>query len=165
MRVILLRHVPALGLAALLAGCATPAPMPGPPPAPVSVPVVQPIPGQRPVEDAAPPAPGFIPPEVMRGPGLDGVIREGPNHLIRQFGQPRLDVMEGDARKLQFADTPCVLDVFLYPLQPGGEPRSTWAEARRASDGAAVDLLACMQALRETRGQRRDGPAIEGERE
>ncbi len=152
-------------LAAALAGCATPppAPAPGPPPAPVSVPVVQPLPGQRQPEDVAPPAPGFIPPEVMRGPGLDGVIREGPNHLIRQFGQPRLDVTEGDARKLQFAGTPCVLDVFLYPLRPGGEPQSTWAEARRASDGAAVDLLACMQALRETRGRRGDG--AEGERE
>jgi hypothetical protein len=77
-------------------------------------------------------------------------------------------VTEGDLRKLQFAATPCVLDVFFYPLRPGGDPQSTWLEARRASDGEAVDLLACMQALRESgregRG-RRDGPAIEGERE
>ena len=160
-----LRRPAALLLAATLAGCTTTAPPPPPPPAPVAVPVVQPLPGQRPQEDVAPPAPGFIPPEIMRGPGLDGVIREGPNHLIRQFGQPRLDVTEGDARKLQFAGTPCVLDVFLYPLRPGGDPQSTWLEARRASDGAAVDLLSCMQALRETRGERRDGPAIEGERE
>jgi hypothetical protein len=160
-----LRLPAALLLVAVLAGCTTTAPPPPPPPAPVSVPVVQPLPGQRPPEDTAPPAPGFIPPEIMRGPGLDGVIREGANHLIRQFGQPRLDVTEGDARKLQFAGRPCVLDVFLYPLRPGGDPQSTWLEARRASDGAAVDLLACMQALRETRGERRDGPAIEGVRE
>lgn len=158
-----LRFPAALMLAALLAGCATPAPAP-PPPAPVATPVVQPLPGPRPVEESAPPAPGFIPPEIMRGPGLDGVIREGPGHLIRQFGQPRLDVTEGDARKLQFAGAPCVLDVFFYPLRPGGDPQSTWAEARRASDGAAVDLLACMQALRETRGERR-GDGAEGERE
>lgn len=150
------RIAPLLVLATALAGCTTSAPPPPPRTAPVSVPVVQPLPGQRPVEDVAPPAPGFIPPEVMRGPGLDGVIREGPNHLIRQFGQPRLDVTEGDARKLQFAGTPCVLDVFLYPLRPGGEPQSTWLEARRASDGAAVDLLACMQALREIRGRSGD---------
>lgn len=150
-----LRLPATLLLAALLAGCTTTTapPPPARPPAQVSVPVVQPLPGQRPPEDTAPPAPGFIPPEIMRGPGLDGVIREGPNHLIRQFGQPRLDVTEGDARKLQFAGTPCVLDVFLYPLRPGGDPQSTWLEARRASDGAAVDLLACMQALRELRGR------------
>ncbi|MEO5705428.1 MAG: hypothetical protein ABIT10_13540 [Alteraurantiacibacter sp.] len=151
-------------LALLLAGCATPAPAPAPPP--VSRPVVQPLPGVvPPPAEAPPPVEGFRTPDIMRGAGLDGVIREGPNSLIRQFGTPRLDVTEGDLRKLQFAGTPCVLDVFLYPLQSGGEPRSTWLEARRASDGEAVDLLACMQALREGRGRRGDGPTIEGERE
>lgn len=165
------RPLGATALALLLAGCATPSPAPAPSrPPPVSVPVVQPLPGVRPpVDDTPPQAEGFIMPQVMRGAGLDGVIREGPNSLIRQFGQPRLDVTEGDMRKLQFAGTPCVLDVFLYPLQQGGEPRSTWLEARRASDGEAVDLLACMQGLRELgregRGRGGDGPGIEGERE
>lgn len=152
----------ATALALLLAGCATPAPAPPP----ISRPVVQPLPGVvPPPAEAPPPVAGFRMPDIMRGAGLDGVIREGPNSLMRQFGQPRLDVTEGDMRKLQFADTACVLDVFLYPLRPGGDPQSTWLEARRASDGEAVDLLSCMQALREGRGRRSDGPAIEGERE
>lgn len=153
MRLIYLPFAAVSALALLLAGCVTPSPTPAPPP--ISRPVVQPIPGVLPPpSNTPPPAEGFRMPDIMRGAGLDGVIREGPNNLMRQFGQPRLDVTEGDMRKLQFAGTPCVLDVFLYPLRPGGDPQSTWLEARRASDGAAVDLLACMQALREGRGRR-----------
>jgi len=41
-----------------------------------------------------------------------------------------------------------VMDIFLYPLRPDAEPVATWIETRRASDGAEVDRLACMQALR-----------------
>jgi hypothetical protein len=63
------------------------------------------------------------------------------------FGNPRLDVREGDTRKLQFAGRACVLDVFLYPLNPGSEPVATFVEARRASDGADVDKPSCVAAL------------------
>ncbi len=83
----------------------------------------------------------------MEGPGLGGIIREPAAVLTRRFGEPRLNVREGDMRKLQFSGQACVLDVFLYPLAPGAEPVATWVEARRASDGAAVDRLACIQAL------------------
>ncbi|WP_231638808.1 hypothetical protein [Aurantiacibacter marinus] len=86
-------------------------------------------------------------PQIMEGPGLGGIIREEAGTLQRRFGQPRLDVVEGDMRKLQFAGEACVLDVFLYPLAQGAVPVATWVEARRASDGAAVDRLACIQAL------------------
>lgn len=77
------------------------------------------------------------------------MIREDAADIARQFGTPRLDVREGDMRKLQFVSSACVLDIYLYPLRPGGEPVATWLQARRASDGAEVDRLACMQALRE----------------
>lgn len=86
-------------------------------------------------------------PEVLEGPGLAGIIRQPASALVGRFGQPRLDTPEGDMRKLQFRSEACVLDVYLYPLAPGGEPVATWLEARRASDGAAVDRLACIQAL------------------
>lgn len=131
----------------LLAACATSQPQGGPAPQPTPAPSpVRP----RPVPSEAPPPPvaGFRMPEIMRGPGLDGVVRESATSLLRQFGTPRLDVAEGDMRKLQFAGQACVLDIYLYPLRPEAEPVSTWLEARRASDGAEVDLLACMQALR-----------------
>ncbi len=87
-------------------------------------------------------------PEIMQGPGLSGVIREGASSLISQFGPPRLDVSEGDMHKLQFSSGACVMDIFLYPLRPDAEPVATWIETRRASDGREVDQLACIQALR-----------------
>lgn len=100
-----------------------------------------------PPSDPAPPTSGFIPPPLMRAPGLENVIGVGEAQLERRFGKPRLDVIEGDARKLQFAGEPCVLDIFLYPLRPGADPVATHIEARRASDGLDVDRAACVKAL------------------
>lgn len=85
---------------------------------------------------------------VQTLPGLEGVIGAGPAELTRQFGTPRLDVIEGDARKLQFASTACVLDVYLYPSERGREVQATYVDARRASDGQDVDRAACVAALR-----------------
>ncbi|MBB5732011.1 hypothetical protein FHS61_001015 [Altererythrobacter atlanticus] len=87
----------------------------------------------------------------MDSAGLDGVIRQDRAGLVQQFGQPRLDVAEGDMRKLQFAGQACVLDIFLYPLRPAGEPVATHVEARRASDGRDVDRAACARALQRER--------------
>lgn len=135
----------------LLSACATgprfpPQEVP-PPPRPVEettqVPPTRP-PVTRPIA-------GVPAPQIMEGPGLGGIIREPAAVLTRRFGEPRLDVREGDMRKLQFTGQACVLDVFLYPLAPGAEPVATWLEARRSSDGANVDRLACIQAL-STRG-------------
>ena len=95
-----------------------------------------------------PPPPSFENPSVMQLPGLEGVIGETAEQLTRSFGQPQLDVREGDARKLQFAGSPCVLDVYLYPVSRGAAPTATHIEARRASDGFEVDRVACVKALR-----------------
>jgi len=84
----------------------------------------------------------------MREPGLDGVIGARAQSLVRMFGQPQLDVREGEARKLQFAGEACVLDVFLYPLRQGAEPEATWVEARRRSDGLDVNRGSCVAALK-----------------
>lgn len=96
----------------------------------------------------APPARGFIPPQIMRGAGLEDVSGASATRLLNLFGPPALDVPEGDARKLQFRGRECVLDVFLYPLRPGGEPSATWIEARRPDNGADVDRAGCIAALR-----------------
>jgi hypothetical protein len=87
-------------------------------------------------------------PQIQRLPGLEDVIERDAASLARRFGDPRLDVREGDMRKLQFAGEPCVLDVFLYPLREGQEPVATYVEARRASDGQEVDRASCVAALR-----------------
>ena len=82
-------------------------------------------------------------------PGLEGVIGADARSLAQQFGKPRLDVIEGDARKLQFSGRPCVLDVYLYPPKQGADPRATYVDARRESDGQDVDRAACVAALRQ----------------
>ena len=93
------------------------------------------------------------PPQVMAVPGVDGVIGATSGELARQFGPARLDVWEGDARKLQYAGSACVLDIFLYPSAAGREPQATYVEARRASDGQEVDRAACIGALRRGSGR------------
>jgi len=100
-----------------------------------------------PTRAVRPPVAGFRAPGIQRLPGLESVLEQDAANLSRLFGAPRLDVREGDAQKLQFAGTACVLDVYLYPLEQGGTPVATHVEARRASDGAEVDRAACVQAL------------------
>lgn len=140
-----------LSIAALclaLAGCggsdnapvrSTPRPRPAPRPVAVRPPVRQPI------HRAPPPA------QVHALPGLEGVIGATTSELARQFGTPRLDVWEGDARKVQYSGTACVLDIYLYPSAAGREPQATYVDARRASDGQDVDRAACVAALKRGR--------------
>ena len=78
--------------------------------------------------------------------GLESVIGKDISALKRQFGEPRLDVVEVYGRKLQFVGKPCILDAFLYPENKGGREVVTYVDARR-SDGAAVDRAACIEAL------------------
>lgn len=115
-----------------------------PPPrtGPAQVPPTRPAP--PPVQQSADP----MAPRVMQLPGLEGVIGASVGELQRQFGAARLDVYEGDARKLQFVGDACVLDVYLYPLRRGAEPTATYVDARRPSDALDVDRAACVAALR-----------------
>jgi hypothetical protein len=141
-----------LALTLVGAGCTTisvPTPPPPAAPAPPSPQAESQVPPTRPTPPLVthPRAPA-----IMRLPGLEAVIEQNAESLVRRFGAPRLDVREGDMRKLQFAGEPCVLDVFLYPLQEGGEPVATHVEARRASDGQEVDRAACVAALRRRAG-------------
>ena len=88
-------------------------------------------------------------PQMQAAPGLDGVLGATADELTGRFGTARLDVWEGDARKLQFTGAACVLDVFLYPEAPGREPEASWIDARRSSDGQDVDRGACIAALQQ----------------
>jgi len=89
------------------------------------------------------------PPVVQAVPGLEGVIGASAAELVGQFGEPRLDVSEGDARKLQYSGAACVLDIYLYPTAPGREPQASYVDARRASDGQDVDRAACIRTLKQ----------------
>lgn len=66
--------------------------------------------------------------------------------LKRLFGEPRLDIVEVNGRKLQFVGKACVLDVYLYPDGKADTEIVTYVDARR-SDGAAVDRASCVDAL------------------
>ncbi|ABD24599.1 hypothetical protein Saro_0150 [Novosphingobium aromaticivorans DSM 12444] len=104
-----------------------------PPPARTSVP--RPAPVTRPYA------------QVQMAPGLEGVIGADALQLGRVFGPPRLDVIEDDARKLQWSGTACILDVYLYPQPGSSRPTATYVDARRG-DGRDVDRAACVAALR-----------------
>jgi len=78
--------------------------------------------------------------------GLEGVMGRNAAALISRFGSPELDVREGSARKLQFANRVCVLDAYLYPRAGGGEPVVTHIDAR-FPDGRDMDRASCVASL------------------
>jgi hypothetical protein len=125
-----MRAIALAGLALLLGGCAggvgTPAPRSPAAAAPVRSNIV-------------------VVPEVMAPAGLEGVIGLPAAALTRRFGSPRIDLVEGDARKLQFTGSQCVLDIFLYPVAASTEPTATHVEARLRLGGAAADAGACIR--------------------
>jgi hypothetical protein len=134
-------------LAALLAACgdggAVRSPGMSPPPRAKRVPPTRP-PAHNPQRRPLPA------PQVQTLPGVAGVIGAGHAELVRQFGAPRLDVWEGDARKLQYSGAACVLDIYLYPPAAGAEPRASYVDARRPGDGQDADRATCIAALRRT---------------
>ena len=68
------------------------------------------------------------------------------NELIQLFGRPRLQIVEGEGTKLQFAGPNCLLDVYLYPPPGGGYPRATLIEARNVR-GDNVSAQSCAATL------------------
>jgi hypothetical protein len=143
------RKLLVLALLPLLGACASAIPQSSRP-ASGSATASRPVTAPPPTRPVPPPATGgFRAPQVMNMPGLEGVIGADAESLQRMFGSARLNVWEGDARKLQFTGEACVLDVYLYPLRPGAEPTATYVDARRASDGLDVDRAACVAALRD----------------
>lgn len=128
----MIRSLLAFSLAGLaLSGCASgPKPLPGP---------------SQPVRSGV-----VRVPLVMAPQGLEGVIGMDAAGLTQRFGNPRIDLAEGDTRKLQFAGATCVLDIYLYPPRIGVDPTAAHVAARLRQGGAAVDHGAC---IREVEGR------------
>ncbi len=97
-----------------------------------------------PTTAAPPPVVVAPPPQVMQASGLEGVIGAPARTLTQRFGEPRIDLSEGDARKLQFVSQVCVVDIFLYPVETGAAPVATHVEARVREGGAEADRAACL---------------------
>ena len=114
------------GLAVLLGGCAGNAiPRATPPKAP---PAAGPITAPRPTQN-------------------NSLIGRPANAALGLFGKPRLDVAEGTARKLQFAGTACILDIYYYAPRQGAEPVATHVDAR-TPEGRDANVDSCVNALR-----------------
>lgn len=120
-------------IAVLLAGCASG----GGKSAPSARAAARPVPAPR--------SSIVVVPEVMGAAGLGGVIGSRADTLTGRFGQPRIDLTEGDARKLQFAGSSCVLDIYLYPVAASAEPTATHVEARLRQGGVPADPGACIR--------------------
>ena len=102
----------------------------------------------RPVAPAKPRSSSSVAaPEVMAPAGLEGVIGAPAAALTSRFGTPRIDLSEGDARKLQFSGPMCVVDIYLYPLAAAAEPTATHVEARLRQGGEAADPGACIREI------------------
>lgn len=114
----------------LLAACGNAIPAPRAAPVPIDRPAAA-VPASRP---------------ALSPKGLEAVMGKDRATLIRMFGQPRLDVVEVQGRKLQFSGRACILDAYLYPDGRGGAEVVTHVDARR-SDGAEVDRVQCVNAL------------------
>lgn len=97
---------------------------------------------------AAGPQPGIPTPArpTYSMAGLEAVMGQNAAALVRRFGEPDLDVREGAARKLQFANAVCVLDAYLYPPGGSGEAVVTYVDAR-LPDGRDVDRASCVAAI------------------
>lgn len=115
-----MRRFPAFAFALVLSACATAPQQQQPQPAPVT------------------PAP-----QQPRG----DLIGFTAGDLLQRFGQPALQVREGQSVKLQFRGPSCVLDAYLYPPPNSAAPaRVTYIDARLPS-GVATGQTGCIAAL------------------
>lgn len=125
----MIRPLAAAATLSLLGACAaTPPPYSTPPPV------------TAPSGPAAPPA-------VVRPVQQNNLIGQSPAAVGRLFGQPRIDVTEGGARKLQFQGAACVMDVYFYAPRAGADPVATHVDAR-TPDGRNAEVNSCAEALR-----------------
>lgn len=99
---------------------------------------------QHPPTSVLPPPPA--PPPAAGAPTVSSLVGQTSGRLQAMFGRPRLDIEEGHARKLQFANAACVLDAYLYPRGQGQEPVVTHVDAR-LPDGRDYDPAVCIGLL------------------
>lgn len=108
--------------------------------------VLAPI-GVRPASTPATAPNPPVTPRVQHRRGVSSLIGASEDELLAALGTPRLDWLEGEARKLQFAAAGCVLDIYLYPTSEGQSRRAAYAEARAITDGSALPEAECVAAI------------------
>lgn len=66
--------------------------------------------------------------------------------LVQRFGNPSLQIREGQGIKLQFRGA-CVLDAYLYPAPGRGGPERVTHVDTRLRSGADANQASCIAAL------------------
>ncbi len=75
-------------------------------------------------------------------PDPSGLVGLSPNQLVSKLGSPALQVREGNGLKLQFRNSRCVIDAYLYPVR-GGEVRVEHIDTR-APSGIDANEVVCV---------------------
>ncbi len=95
----------------------------------------------------APRQPGTISFERRVSGGVAGdMLGRTEKSLRAQYGDPRLDISEGDGRKLQYVTKKCVVDIYLYPPAAGKDAQVVHIDARDDA-GRDLDRDGCIQQL------------------
>ena len=97
----------------------------------------------RPAAPAGRPPPA---PTVVRPVQNNALIGSSADAIGRMFGKPQLDVTEGAGRKLQFAGSNCILDIYFYAPRAGANPVATHVDAR-TPDGRNAEVNGCAQSF------------------
>lgn len=92
------------------------------------------------------PPPTAQQPTVVKPVQNNALIGSSADAIGRMFGKPRLDITEGAGRKLQFAGSNCILDIYFYAPRAGANPVATHVDAR-TPDGRNAEVNSCAQAL------------------
>ena len=92
------------------------------------------------------PLPAAPPTTVVKPVQNNALIGNSADAIGRMFGKPHLDVTEGAGRKLQFAGSNCILDVYFYAPRAGANPVATHVDAR-TPDGRNAEVNSCAQSF------------------
>jgi hypothetical protein len=96
----------------------------------------------RPAPEPEPQAPLAPQPQIRSD--LTGMTS---GELIQRFGQPVLQVREGQSLKLQFRGVKCILDAYLYPPAGAAGPEKVTHVDTRLSNGSDTPQAACIASL------------------
>ncbi len=95
----------------------------------------------------APKVPGTISFERRISGGVAGdMLGRTEKSLRAQYGDPRLDIREGEGRKMQYLTKKCVVDIYLFPPSAGKEAQVVHIDARDDA-GRDLDRDGCVQQL------------------
>ena len=98
------------------------------------------------------PPPAALPqaPSPLPAPrtGLTGLTGATQAQLAARFGAPSFVLREGPGLKLQWQNTTCVLDAYLYPPASGGGLAAVaHVDTRRPASGDSVPVEGCAASL------------------